>query len=690
MQRLLWCVCVMLLVPAWSPAQDKTGEKAKNEKAKTESKKGESKKTPPAPEPADVTVTPKPRRDGWWQARHQTVLQKAEEQGPAVMFIGDSITQGWEGAGRKEWEKRFAPLNAVNLGFSGDRTQHVLWRLDEGREMAGYVPKAAMIMIGTNNSGNNSADQIADGIEAIVKLIRRKHPKTQILLLAVFPRGEKPDHPQRLKLIEVNKKIKTLDDGKWVKFLDIGDKFLAEDGVLPKEIMPDFLHLSEKGYGIWADAVESHLKEMVEKSSVVWQKPKKRDDGFVDIFNGKNLTGWYGWNIHAKGGSPAELEKLKPDARAKLIADWTADAEKHWSVQNGELVNDGHGAYLATEHNYRDYELVLEYKTVPLADSGIYLKATPQVQIWDSTEKAKFNIGADKGSGGLWNNSAGAKGKDPLVLADKKFGEWNAFRILQIGERTTVWLNGKLVVDDAVMENFWDRKKRLFAEGPIILQTHGGEIRWRNIAVRRISPSEAAKYLRSKSGTGFTSVFNGKDLEGWTGASDNYEVKDGAIVCKQGKGGVLYTKQEYANFHARLEFKLPPGGNNGLAIRYPGGSVDTAYHGMCELQVLDNDAEMYNKLDPRQYHGSAYGMAAAHRGYLRPLGEWNYQEVTVIGSKIKVELNGTIILETDLSKITDYMAKSPHPGKDRTSGYFGFAGHSDPVMFRNIEIKKLD
>jgi len=127
-----------------------------------------------------------------------------------------------------------------------------------------------------------------------------------------------------------------------------------------------------------------------------------------------------------------------------------------------------------------------------------------------------------------------------------------------------------------------------------------------------------------------------------------------------------------------------------LAIRYP-GQGDTAYLGMCEIQVLDDNYEKATgqKIDPRQAHGSAYGMVAAARGYQRPIGEWNYEEVTVKGSTIKVELNGTVILDTDLSKVTEYMGNSKHPGKDRTSGHFGFAGHNDPVMFRNISIKKL-
>ena len=365
------------------------------------------------------------------------------------------------------------------------------------------------------------------------------------------------------------------------------------------------------------------------------------------------------------------------------------DIKTHWSVDGADLVNDGHGLYLTTEKNYGDYELWIDYKTVPKADSGIYLKGVPQVQIWDYTDTTKFPLGSDKGSGGLWNNSAGAPGKDPLVKADKPFGEWNRFHIIQIGSRTTVYLNDQLVVSNAIMENYYDRKLPLVARGPIQLQTHGGEIRWKNIFLREIPSAEAATKLQSRTeSVGFEPLFNGTDLTGWAGAVDNYEVVDGVIRCKAGKGGVLHTKDEYSDFVVRLEFMVPPGGNNGLAIRYP-GSGDTAYVGMCELQVLDNDSPKYAKLDQRQYHGSAYGMAAAARGYQRPAGEWNYQEVTVVGSTIKVELNGNVILNTDLSKITEYMANSPHPGKERTKGFFGFAGHSDPVSFRNVQIKSL-
>ncbi len=404
--------------------------------------------------------------------------------------------------------------------------------------------------------------------------------------------------------------------------------------------------------------------------------------GFTAIFNGKDLAGWTAWAIHEKGAGPHETVGAPLLARA---AAWLDDAKKHWTVENGELVNDGHGAYLATAKEYGDYELHIEYKTVAKADSGIYLKNSPQVQIWDSGEADPTGLGKKFGSGGLWNNTKYKEGKDPLVLADKPLGEWNKFRIIQVGARTTVYLNDKLVVEKALMENFFEKDKPLPKKGSILLQTHGGEIRWRNIFVKELNAAEANAYLAAKYTDGYKSLFDGKSLDGWAGAVENYEVIDGAIVCKPKKGGVLRTAEEYADFEAIVEFKLPKNGNNGLAIRYP-GTGDPAYSGMCELQVLD---DAYAGIDPRQAHGSAYGMAAAKRGFHRPVGEWNFQHVAVKGPTIRVELNGNLILETDLSKIKDYMANSPHPGKELTKGFFGFAGHNDPVAFRNVAIKSL-
>jgi 3-keto-disaccharide hydrolase len=408
--------------------------------------------------------------------------------------------------------------------------------------------------------------------------------------------------------------------------------------------------------------------------------------GFTALFDGQDLSGW-------RGGDTFDHRKLlaMPEAeRQAQIAKWTDAMKGHWKVENGELVNDGEGAYATTEKDFGDFELLVEYKTVPLADSGIYLRGCPQVQIWDSTEKAKFALGADKGSGGLWNNSPGAPGKDPLVLADKPFGEWNAVHVIMVGARVSVWLNEKLVVDHALLENYYDRKTPVPPKGPIELQTHGGEIRWRNIFIREIGSDEADRILASHGNAGFESIFNGRDFTGWGGPIDEYEIVDGAIQCRPKKGGTIFTDDKYSDFVARLEFKLPPGGNNGLAIRYP-GKGDTAYQGMCEIQVLDDNYEKATgeQIDPRQAHGSAYGMVAAARGYQHPIGQWNFEEATVKGSKIKVELNGTVILDCDLSTVKEFMHGAAHPGKDRTTGHFGFAGHNDPVAFRHLSIKRL-
>jgi len=410
--------------------------------------------------------------------------------------------------------------------------------------------------------------------------------------------------------------------------------------------------------------------------------------GFTALFNGTNLDGWWG----ASTENPRKYLALSSADFAKKHDASLADIHRHWSVQNGELVNDGNGLFLTTDKNYGDFELVVDYRTVPLADSGIYLRGCPQVQIWDTTKAGgKWDLGADKGSGGLWNNSPGAPGKDPLVLADKPFGEWNHVRVVMAGSRVWVWLNGQQTVNGAILENYYDRKLPVPPRGPIQLQTHGGEIRCRNLFIRKIGSDEADRLLRGQDPQGFATVFNGKDFTGWAGPLDCCAITNGAIVWQRHKGGTIYTQAEYTNFIARLEFKLPPGGNNGLAIRYP-GSGDTAYVGMCECQVLDDNYEQTTgeQIDPRQAHGSAYGMVAAQRGYQHPIGQWNYEEVTVSGPKIKVELNGTIILDCDLSTVTEFLHNYAHPGKDRTSGHFGFAGHNDPVQFRAITIKPLD
>lgn len=453
--------------------------------------------------------------------------------------------------------------------------------------------------------------------------------------------------------------------------------------------------------------------------------------GFTALFNGKDISGWYGWGTR----DPAELWSMTPQERADYVKkskeggltdakgiDKGDHLDAHWSVENGELVNDGKGLYLTTEKDYGDFELMVDYKMLPLGDSGIYLRGTPQVQIWDFTEEAKFKLGADKGSGSLWNNKS-EDGKYPLKLMDKPFGEWNHFHIKMIGERVTVTLNGEVVVDNAVLENFFANKKAgflaygkkdnnakddapaekapngwfpdpVYAKGPIQLQTHGSEIRWKNVFVREIPAEEADKTLAADD-DGFTEYVNGTDLGNWQGAVENYEIVDGAIVCKQGKGGDLLTKDEFENGIIRVEFKLPTAGNNGIALRTPLDARSSSSDGL-ELQIIDSDG--YNaklaaagkgSLAPYQYHGSLYHCVGAKHGYLRPVGEWNYQEIEVQGQKIKVTLNGTKILDVDIDTFDRSQIEHPPKGLDHTKGYIGFAGHSDPVAFRSFRVKKL-
>ena len=201
-------------------------------------------------------------RSGGWMKRHESFNKRVAQGKCDLIFIGDSITQGWEGRGRKVWAKFYAKRNAVNLGISGDRTQHVIWRLDNGN-LYRIKPKAAVIMIGTNNSGSNTSQEIADGLGVIVKQLRKKLPETKLLLLGVFPRGTNNTDKRRKVNEGANAIFKTLADGKAVHYLDIGPNFLQKDGTLPREIMPDLLHLSEKGYTIWAESIEAKLEELM-------------------------------------------------------------------------------------------------------------------------------------------------------------------------------------------------------------------------------------------------------------------------------------------------------------------------------------------------------------------------------------------------------------------------------------------
>ena len=214
----------------------------------------------PVPAAVNPATVPVPRND--WLVRHEGFNAISKKGGVDLLFIGDSITDGWARGGAKIWAERYAPLKAANFGIGGDKTENVLWRLKNGN-LDGIKPKVVVLMIGTNNNMANSAPQIAEGIAAIVQEIRVQSPASKILLLAVFPRGEKPDDAWRIKVADVNKSIAKLDDGAHVFFLDFGAKFLQPDGVMSKDLLGDLVHPTTAGYQIWADAMQPKLTELL-------------------------------------------------------------------------------------------------------------------------------------------------------------------------------------------------------------------------------------------------------------------------------------------------------------------------------------------------------------------------------------------------------------------------------------------
>jgi len=216
------------------------------------------------PVQSPVSTTPANRlAEPWWKERHEACL-KVESCN--VAFLGDSITQGWQGAGKAHWDRVFAPLGSANFGFSGDRTEHVLWRLANG-ELIKAKPKLVVIMIGTNNLGHGSSNaaQTSEGVRAIVNVLRRDLPSTKVLLLGIFPRGRTAEDGMRKGVAEATAGFKGVADGKWVHFLDIGKAFIRVDGTLRETLMPDLLHLNPDGYGIWAKAIEPKVRELLAK-----------------------------------------------------------------------------------------------------------------------------------------------------------------------------------------------------------------------------------------------------------------------------------------------------------------------------------------------------------------------------------------------------------------------------------------
>jgi HEAT repeat protein len=417
-------------------------------------------------------------------------------------------------------------------------------------------------------------------------------------------------------------------------------------------------------------------KELISK----YLQSMPQDEGFVSMFNGKDLTGWQGLvenPVTRAKMKPADLAKKQVEANKKML--------ENWSVKDGSIWFNGSGNNLCSVKEYGDFEMLVDWKISKKGDSGIYLRGSPQVQIWDTS---RVDAGAQVGSGGLYNNQKNER--NPLKVADNPIGDWNSLRITMIGEKVTVWLNGILVVDNVTMENYWDRSIPIFPKGAIELQAHGTDLAFRNIYVREISEKDYNLSPEEKA-DGFVSLFNGRNLDNWIGNKESYVAGDGMIVIHpdKGSGGNLYTEKEYADFNFRFEFLLTPAANNGLGIRAP-LTGDAAYAGM-ELQILDNTAPVYANLQPYQYHGSVYGVIPAKTGYLKPIGDWNYEEVIVKGTRVKVILNGTVIVDGDITNARDNgaMDHNEHPGLKNKTGHIGFLGHGSLVKFRNIRIKDL-
>ena len=404
-------------------------------------------------------------------------------------------------------------------------------------------------------------------------------------------------------------------------------------------------------------------------------------NGFEPLFNGVNLDGWKGLvanPIKRAAMSPAEL------GAAGIKADEAM--RKGWYVEDSILHFSGKGDNICTEKQYGDFEMFVDWKITKDGDAGIYLRGTPQVQIWDT---ARRDVGAQVGSGGLYNNQTHRS--TPLALADNAIGEWNNFHIIMKGDRVTVYLNGVLVTDNTIMENYWNRDLPLFAREQIELQAHGTHVAYRDIYIRELESATPFTLPPAEEKAGFKILFDGTNMHAWTGNTESYVIDAGEMVIRPGKGsgGNLYTSKEYSDFELRFEFKLTPGANNGLGVRAP-LQGDAAYEGM-EIQILDDEAAIYKDLEPYQYHGSVYGVLPAKRGFLKPVGEWNEETVIVNGTSIKVILNGTVIVEGDIARARDEgtLDHKAHPGLSRTTGHIGLLGHGSEVRFRNMRIREI-
>ena len=401
---------------------------------------------------AATTTEPVARPDDWWQQRNAAVNERVKQGNVDMLFIGDSITHGWDGAGLPVWEKYYAKRNAVNMGFSGDQTQHVLWRLENGH-LNGISPKLAMIMIGTNNHRDNTAAEITEGVNAIVAKLRSTLPDMHILLLAIFPRTDVEEDIQN-KLEEATALFaKTAAADPMVEFLDINRVFLDRNGALMVEnVMPDKLHPNLRGYELWAHAIEPTVARLLGEAQ------------WTPLFNGTDLTGW------SQIGGEAET----------------------WGVKDSLLFTDGEGGgWLGTTREFSNFELELEFNVPAGGNSGIFVRAPLEgnpafegleIQVLDDTAPEYAELKPYQYCGSVYSLIA------PSTRASKPAGEWQKMYIRYEGSSIQVKLNDTEIVngDIAQFKDKPDHPGTNRTSGFIGLQNHSSHLDYRNIQIREL------------------------------------------------------------------------------------------------------------------------------------------------------------------------------------------------------------
>lgn len=396
------------------------------------------------------------------------------------------------------------------------------------------------------------------------------------------------------------------------------------------------------------------------------------DRGWERLFNGRDLSGWKGLVADPEkraAMTPAELAEAQKKADEAMRA--------HWSVEDGVLTYDGAPGHvhLCTEKDYADFEMYVDWKIRSGGDSGIYLRGAPQVQIWDPAQWPQ-------GSGGLYNNQENPS--DPLVVADNPIGQWNTFYIKMIGDRVTVRLNDRLVVDDVVMENYWDRSKPIYPMGQIELQSHGSKLWFRDIHVRPLPPVD----IPTKSE--WTDLLADPSLSNFTFKEGGWAIEHGSLTRK--KGGYIWTKERYDDFMLDLEFAVHPKGNSGVFFRTD--DINDPVQTGIEMQVYDT----YGKEEiGRGDCGAIYDCVAPRVQAVNSPGAWNRALLICNDSRITVYLNGEQVVDMDLD-----MWVKPHANPDGSKnkfriaykemvrdGHVGFQDHGDPVWYRNVRIKRI-